>query len=121
MTVVFACYGDGSKLKPKVIIKRKSIPNINNKHGVVVSAQEKGWMNSEHMNVWLKKAWCMQLVDLARRKSWIVFGSFVAHMTDPVKHRSFNHENTDLALIPGGLTSLLQPPDVCLNKRLKME
>jgi len=28
-------------------------------------------------------------------------------------------ENTDLAVIPGGLTSVLQPLDVCLNKTFK--
>jgi len=46
VTVVLACCGDGSKLKPMVIFKRKTIPKIDNKHGVVVSAQEKGWMDS---------------------------------------------------------------------------
>ena len=40
VTVVLACAGDGTKLKPMVIFKRKTLPKIN-KHGVVVSAQEK--------------------------------------------------------------------------------
>ena len=57
VTVVLACCGDGSKIKPMVIFKRKTVPNINNKHGVVVSAQEKGWMNSDQMKVWIEKAW----------------------------------------------------------------
>ena len=54
VTVVLAC-GDGSKLKPMVIFKRKTIPKIDNKHGVVVSAQEKGWMDSDQMKVWIDK------------------------------------------------------------------
>ena len=33
--------------------------------------------------------------------------------------RSLKSENTDLAVIPGGLTSVLQPLDVCLNKPFK--
>ena len=37
--------------------------------------------------------------------------SFEAHKTEQVK-RSFKNENTDLAAIPGGLTSVLQPLDV---------
>ena len=41
-----------------------------------------------------------------------------SHKTDQVK-RSFKSENTDLAVIPGGLTSVLQPLDVCLNKPFK--
>ena len=39
-------------------------------------------------------------------------------MTDTVK-ASFKCENTELAVIPGGLTSLLQPLDVPLNKPFK--
>ena len=44
--------------------------------------------------------------------------SFEAHKTEQVK-RSFKNENTDLAVIPGGLTSVLQPLDVSLNKPFK--
>ena len=99
-----------------VIFKRKTIPKINNKHGVVVSAQEKGWMDSEQMKVWIEKAWRSRLGGLGRRKSLLVFDAF--DVTDPVK-ASFKRENTDLAVIPGGLTSLLQPLDVSLNKPFK--
>ena len=44
--------------------------------------------------------------------------SLEAHKTDQVK-RSFKSKNTDLAVIPEGLTSVLQPLDVCLNKPFK--
>lgn len=44
--------------------------------------------------------------------------SFEAHKTEEVK-RSFKCENTDLAVIPMGLTSVLQHLDVCLNKPFK--
>jgi len=30
VTVVLACCGDGSKIKPMVIFKRKTVPKINN-------------------------------------------------------------------------------------------
>ena len=46
--------------------------------------------------------------------------SFEAHKTEQVKH-SFKSENTDLAVIPEGLTSVLQPSDVCFNKPFKTE
>ena len=48
----------------------------------------------------------------------LVYDSFEAHVTDTVK-ASFKCENTELAVIPGGLTSLLQPLDVSLNKLFK--
>ena len=42
----------------------------------------------------------------------------MAHVTDTVK-ASLKRENTDIAVIPGGLTSILQPLDVSLNKPFK--
>ena len=116
VTVVLACCGDGSKLKPMVIFKRKTVPKINNKHGVVVSAQEKGWMDTDQMKVWIDKVWRWQFGGL--RKSLLVYDAFKAHVTDRVK-ALFKRERTDLAVIPGGLTSILQPLDVSLNKPFK--
>ena len=55
---------------------------------------------------------------MGRRKSLLVYNSFEAHVTDTVK-TSFKRENTELAVIPGGLTSLLQRLDVSLNKPFK--
>ena len=74
VTVVLACCGDRSKLKPVVIFKRKTIPKINNTHGVVVSAQEKGWMDSNQIKTWIEKAWRSRLGGLGRRKSLLVYG-----------------------------------------------
>ena len=120
VTVVLAYCEDSSKLKLIVIFKRKTVPKINNKHGVVVSAQEKGWMDSYQMKIWIKKAWRARIGGLGRRRSLLVYDTFEAHETDSVKS-SFKCENTDLAMIPGGLTSILQPLDVSLNKPFKDE
>lgn len=118
LTVVWTCAGDGSKLKPLVIFKRKTMPKIGNKHGVVVAMQQKGWMDENIMKIWIEKVWRSRIRGLGRRRSLLVLDSFEAHKTDQVK-RSFKSENTDLAVIPGGLTSVLQPLDVCLNKPFK--
>ena len=101
-----------------LIFKRKTIPKINNKHGVVVSAQEKGWMDSEQMKVWIEKVWRARIGGLGRRKSLFVYDSFEAHVRDTVK-APFKHENTELAVIHGGLFFLLQLLDVSLNKPFK--
>ena len=53
--VVSACAGDASKLRPMVIFKRKTLPKVANKHGVVIAAQEKGWMDTEGMKLWIDK------------------------------------------------------------------
>jgi hypothetical protein len=48
----------------------------------------------------------------------LVLDSFTAHKTNAVKNR-FHEKKTNLAVIPGGLTSRLQPLDVSLNKPFK--
>ena len=75
-------------------------------------------MDSTQMKVWIKKVWRSRLGGLGRRRSLLVFDSFEAHLTDTVK-ASFKRDNTVLAVIPGGLTSLLQPLEVSLNKQFK--
>ena len=62
--------------------------------------------------------WRAQIGGQGRRKSLLVYDSLEAHVTDTVK-ASFKRKNTELAVIPGGLTSLLQPFDVSLNKLFK--
>ena len=54
VTDVLACAGDGSKLRPIVISERKTVPKVANKHGVVINAQEKGWMDTEGMKMWVQ-------------------------------------------------------------------
>lgn len=44
----------------------------------------------------------------------------LGHLTDRVKDRLAT-TRTDLAVIPGGLTSVLQPLDVCINRPFKTE
>jgi len=91
LTVVLTCAGDGSKLKPLVIFKRKTMPKIANKHGVVVAVQEKGWMDQNIMKIWIEKVWRSRIGGLGRRRSLLVLDSFEAHKTEQVK-RSFKSE-----------------------------
>ena len=118
LTVVLTCAGESSKLKPLAIFKRKTMPQIANKHAIVVAVQEERWMDENIMKIWIEKVWRSRIGGLGRRRSLLVLDSFEAHKTEQVK-RSFKSENTDLAVIPGGLTSVLQPLDVCLNKPFK--
>ena len=50
--------------------------------------------------------------------SLLVFNSFKGHLVPSVQKR-IAEANTDTCVIPGGLTSQLQPLDVCLNKPFK--
>ena len=79
LTVVLTCAGDGSKLKPLVIFKRKTMPKIANKHGVVVAVQQKGWMDENIMKIWIEKVWRSRIGGLGRRRSLLVLDSFEDH------------------------------------------
>ena len=117
-TVVLACLADGTKLKPMVIFKRKTMPKDNFPAGVVVHNHPKGWMDESGVKIWIKKVWQARPGGFANTQSLLVWDSFSAHLTDIVKQQL--HENkTATAVIPGGLTSLVQPLDVCLNKPFK--
>ena len=49
----------------------------------------------------------------------LVLDAFRCHKTDGTKELLRQH-NTDLVVIPGGMTSLLQPLDVCINLEVNL-
>ena len=59
--------------------------------------------------VWIKR-------PVASKKSLLVWDSFKAHLTDKLKSQ-LKKGNSEYAVIPGGLTSIVQPLDVCVNKQ----
>ena len=57
-TVMLACLGDGTKLPPYVVFKRKTLPkNLNFPKEVVVRCQAKGWMDETLVQDWLRTVW----------------------------------------------------------------
>jgi len=118
-TVVLSCMADGTRLKPLVIFKRKTLPKAAKfPRGVVVKAHPKGWMDEAGTKDWLRDVWNKRPGALLNQRSMLVWDMFRAHITDDVK-AAVKSRNTDLCVIPGGLTSMLQPLDVCLNKPFK--
>jgi len=117
-TVMLACLGDGTKLPPYVVFKRKTLPKkMVFPPGLVVRYQEKGWMNEELVKDWLKTVWS-KVGGLSRQKSMLVWDSFRAHVSQPI-WRTLQSLNTECAVIPGWMTGLLQLLDVCINKPFK--
>ena len=66
------------------------------------------------------KEWIRQCLPRTPRneQSLLVWVSFQAHLTDEVK-ADLNPWKIDVAVIPGGLTPVLQPLGKCLNKPFK--
>lgn len=117
--VVLACCGDGSKLPPMVIFKRKTILKVSFPSSIVVTTNKKGWMNKDTMNVWLAKCYSKRPDGFFKtRKALLVMNSMRAHITAQSKDK-IEACNSIPALIPGGLSNLLQPLDISVNQNFK--
>ena len=84
----------------------------------MIRTNREGYMNSDEMIWWIENIWNQRATLSIDPRSLLVLDSFRGHLTDSVKNR-FNEKNTNLAVIPGGLTSKLQPLDVSINKSFK--
>jgi len=117
-TVVLACCADGTKLPPLLIFNRKTLPKDVIPHGIYVHVHSTGWMDGEGMKLWLDKVWSKRPGGLLKKPSLLVCDQFKTHVTDSTK-RLATKLKTRLAVIPGGLTSQLQPLNVSVNKPFK--
>lgn len=117
-TVMLAVTADGRKLAPYVVLKRKTMPKVKFPRGIHVRVQEKGWMDTSLVEDWIRTVWGNRAGSLLRCPALLVLDSFRGHLTENTK-KLLETMKTDLAVIPGGLTSVLQPLDVSINKPFK--
>ena len=119
-TVMLACTADGGKLPPYIIFKRKTLPKgMTWPKGVIVRVQEKGWMDDALMVDWVKTVWGKRPGGLTK-KSLLVLDAFRCHKSAHIKELLKDEYRTTLSIIPGGMTSILQPLDVSVNKPMKV-
>ena len=113
---MLAATADGRKLPPLLILKRKTLPKSGAfPKDVIVRAQEKGWITEELMLEWLKIVWGRSPRAFLNQPSLLVLDTFKGQITDCVKNQ-IRKMKTELVVIPGGMTSVLQPTDVSINK-----
>jgi hypothetical protein len=116
---MLAATADGRKLPLLLILKRKTLPKlVVFPKDVIVRAQEKGRMTEELMLEWLKIVWSHRPGAFLNQLSTIVLDAFKGHATDSMKDQ-LRKMNTELVFILGGMTSVLQPMDVSINKPFK--
>uniref|UniRef100_A0A672HC27 HTH CENPB-type domain-containing protein n=1 Tax=Salarias fasciatus TaxID=181472 RepID=A0A672HC27_SALFA len=118
ITVMLTCLADGTKLPLYVVLRRKTIPKEPMPPGIIVRAQEKGWMETELVVDWLKVVWGRRHGGLRKTRNMLVLDAFRGHLTEPVK-KQLRSMNGDIVIIPGGMTSQLQVLDVVVNKPFK--
>lgn len=84
--------------------------------GMEYSIQENRWMDENLMLQWISKIW--KPISQDHPISMIILDSCTYHLTTAVMGE-FAACNTEVAIIPAGYTSKLQPMDVGVNKPLK--
>ena len=118
LTVVLTVTSDGNMLHPLIIFKGRptgKIIEMELPEGMVAVRQEKGWMDTKVMHVYLEKIWYPYVLKVGGEavKSLLVWDSFSAHLTAEVEESLRTHRSTTI-IIPGGscnpLTCLLISP-----------
>ena len=94
------------------------MPKIKFPLKVFVHVHEKSWMDEEGVKLWIRKVWNKRPGSLRKESSLFVWDMFKAHTTTVISN-TLSELNMKTAVIPGGLTSVLQALDVCLNKPFK--
>lgn len=117
-TVILACMADGMKLPATIIFKLAKVPRQDFPSGIIIRANREGYSNTEEMLFWVENIWNQRASLSSNPRSLLVLDSFTGHLVNSVKTR-FQEKNTNIAVIPGGLTCKLQPLDVSVNKSFK--
>ena len=116
-TVLLAAKADGSKLKPFIILKGKRLPlALKDVKEARIMMMKNGWLSEEAAIDWIKNVWG----SFAFGRRLLSWDAFNCHKTVTVK-KELERIRTDVTMIPGGCTSVLQAPDVCWNKSFKQE
>ncbi|XP_033837121.2 histone-lysine N-methyltransferase SETDB1-B-like isoform X3 [Periophthalmus magnuspinnatus] len=101
-----------------VIFKRKKIPKIVSP-SVVVAVHDKGWMDEEMLNFWLTECYTKRPDGFFRiDKALLLMDSLQANITPQLKDQ-LEVFNSIPCIIPGGLTKVLQPLDISVNRSFK--
>lgn len=114
-TVVLSAMADGRKLKPYVVFKGvRAVKELSKETGVIVALSRNGWMNEELTKDWIKWGW--GILNFARRL--LIWDAYKCHLM-PSVCSVVEQTKSDISVIPGGLTSLVQPADLSWNKPFK--
>ena len=119
LTVMLTATANGRKLPPLLILKRKTLLKSEAfLKDIIVRAQEKEWMTEELMLEWLKIVWGHRPRAFLNQPSMFVLDAVKGHLTDSMKNQLLKMK-TELVVILGGMTSMLQPIDISINKPSK--
>ena len=120
-TVALAATASGKKLPAVIVFKergrslgvrvRRSLripPNVQ------VRATTNGWMTTEEYQYWL-----LHIYGKESQRRLLIVDSYKPHQTEDSIKKVNDSCNSDVIIIPGGCTSIVQPMDRCINRPFK--
>ena len=118
LAVLLNTKGDGTKLKPYILLpKKRPVPELVKKFGskAILVFQPTNWVNQALTEDNLNRVIGGPMFTPHRLLVW---NSFKCHVSKDTKD-SLKKLKVDQAVIPGGCTGFIQAPDVCWNKHFK--
>ncbi len=122
-TLVLCCLANGDKLPPMLIFKEtngklpKKLLNVYDNKKIVIKANKNGWMTTQLMKEWVEEIWRPNIIP--EHGYLLIWDSFQCHQNQELINTLLEEHDTEVDIIPGGCTSILQPLDVGINKSLK--
>ncbi|GES84845.1 pogo transposable element with KRAB domain [Rhizophagus clarus] len=115
--LILACIADGMKLPAVCIFKLKNVSKEKFPNSIYISANEKGWVNKQEILWWVENMWTLKNW-FGNSRSMLILDSFHGYIVDSVKNQLVK-KNTNMAMIPSGCISKLQPLNIVINKSFK--
>ena len=130
-TLMLCAYNDGRKLRPAIIFRNlKKVPNVRFPTGIDVYVTDKGSVTTEIMNKWKDDVFAKRTDGIflnrhskrpvnAPYRTLLTMDSATPHINSDFRKSMAEKYDTKVLIIPGGLTPLIQPMDVSINKAIK--
>jgi hypothetical protein len=83
--------------------------------GIFIHIHAKGCLNETGLKLWLEEVWSKCPGCLLKKPAILACDHFRSHIMEGTK-RMVKELNTQLAMIPGGLTSQMQPVDISIER-----
>jgi hypothetical protein len=124
-TAVLSITMDGQKLMPYIVFKGKRRENSSIARGfsrlpssMHYSIQPKAWIDTEEMKKYIDTVLVPFMIGRLGQNALLLLDNFSVHASDTIKEK-LQGIGFDLLYIPKGMTGILQPLDIAVNKPFK--
>ncbi|PIO54480.1 hypothetical protein TELCIR_24156 [Teladorsagia circumcincta] len=106
----------------RACFKRKTLPKEPFNENVILNANDKGWMNENLMKGWIDEIWLQRPnASTQQGSSALILDAASFHQTEVTTEvtKPCLQQYSRIIMIPGGITKLLKPLDISVNKSFK--